>query len=281
LKLSGIAALLSLLVLFFSNVRAVGATAEDSQVSKPLIGINCDIDGDKPRKIGLSAPYVQALRDSGAIPVLLPPMSEDDLSHVLKNLDGVLMIGGDDYPPSLYGQKAEPTTDVMDDERWRFDILLAKTVVDKTKLPFLGICAGCQALNISRGGSLTQDIPTKYPQMKVLHASKDGWQRGFNKHNVNFVPATKLKTIYGESTPSLSVPTSHHQCVDKTGKDLSVSATADDGVVEAIELKGERFVMGVQWHPERDYPANKSLFNNFVGAARDKKLSDSRSVSAY
>jgi len=234
---------------------------------KPLIGINCDIDGDKPRMVGLSALYVQALKNSGAIPVVLPPMSEADLKTVIANLDGVLMIGGADYPPNLYGQKTEPKTVEMDEERWRFDILLAKTVVDKTNLPFLGICAGSQALNISRGGSLIQDIPTKLPGMKVAHASKDGWQKGFNKHEVTFSKSTKLKSIYG--IDKLNVPTSHHQCVDKVGDNLQIAATADDGMIEAVELKGDRFVVGVQWHPERDFAANQELFKKFVGVARE------------
>lgn len=266
-------ALLSLLTLFDGASSAAAETKDSQAQRKPLIGINCDVDGDKPRKVGLSALYVQALKESGAIPVLLPPMNEADLERVLKNLDGVLMIGGADYPPSLYGQRVEPKTELMDEERWRFDILLAKTVVDKTALPFLGICAGCQALNISRGGSLIQDIPTKLPEMNVAHASKDGWQKGFNKHNVNLSETTKLQNFYG--IKSLSVPTSHHQCVDKTGEGLVVAATADDGMVEAVELKGKRFVVGVQWHPERDYSANQKLFKKFVDAAGGKSLADS------
>jgi putative glutamine amidotransferase len=271
-----IAALLSIFALFalFVPVSLCAEETKEPIARKPLIGVNCDIDGDKPRLIGLSAPYIQALKNSGAIPVLLPPMPQEDLSRVLKTLDGVMMIGGADYPPSLYGQKTDSKTEVMDEERWRFDILLAKTVVDKTRLPFLGICAGCQALNISRGGSLVQDIPSKLPEMKVAHASKDGWQKGFNKHEVRFAKLTKLKGIYG--IDSLSVPTSHHQCVDKTGDELAIAATTDDGVVEAIELKGQRFVVGVQWHPERDFPANRDLFKNFVDAAQKVSAAEGR-----
>jgi len=269
-----IAALLVILALLVPNSLRAEETKETA-ARKPLIGVNCDIDGDKPRLIGLSAPYIQALKNSGAIPVLLPPMSQEDLSCVLKTLDGVMMIGGADYPPSIYGQKTDSKTEIMDEERWRFDILLAKTVVEKTRLPFLGICAGCQALNISQGGSLVQDIPTKLPEMKVAHASKDGWQKGFNKHEVRFAKLTKLKGIYG--IDSLSVPTSHHQCVDKAGDELVVAATTDDGVVEAIELKGQRFVVGVQWHPERDFPANRELFKNFVDAAQIVAASERKS----
>ncbi|MCC7530735.1 MAG: gamma-glutamyl-gamma-aminobutyrate hydrolase family protein [Candidatus Melainabacteria bacterium] len=267
MKHFSIAALLSILA-FFSLLLPDAVRAEETKEltsGKPLIGVNCDIYGDRPRLIGLSAPYIQALKNAGAIAVLLPPMPQADLSRVLNTLDGVMMIGGDDYPPSLYGQKVASKTEVMDEERWRFDILLAKTVVDNTRLPFLGICAGCQALNISLGGSLVQDIPTKFPDMKVAHASKDGWLKGFNRHEVRFAKLTKLKGIYG--IDSLNVPTSHHQCVDKPGDELAIAATTDDGVVEAIELKGQRFVVGVQWHPERDFPANRHLFKNFVEAA--------------
>ncbi len=278
-KHSSIAALLSILTLFalLVPVSVCAEETKESRARKPLIGVNCDIDGDKPRLIGLSAPYLQALKNSGAIAVLLPPMPEEDLSRVLKTLDGVMMIGGADYPPSLYGQKTEGKTEVMDEERWRFDILLAKTVVDKTRLPFLGICAGCQALNISQGGSLVQDIPTKLPEMKVAHASKDGWQKGFNKHEVRFAKLTKLKGIYG--IDSLNVPTSHHQCVDKPGDELAIAATTDDGVVEAIELKGQRFVVGVQWHPERDFAANRDLFKNFVDAAQNLAAAEKKTGS--
>lgn len=260
--------------------KSTSVVAQKANARKPIIGINCDIDGEKPRLITISAPYVQALKNVGAIPVILPPMAEEDLTAILGKLDGVLMVGGADYPPALYGQKNEPKTVLMDEERWRFDVLLAKTVVDKTKLPFLGICAGSQALNISRGGSLIQDIPTKLPEMKVAHASKDGWQKGFNKHEVNFAKLTKLKCIYG--IDKLSVPTSHHQCVDKVGDDLQIAATADDGMVEAVEMKGKRFVVGVQWHPERDFSANQQLFENFIGAAQeiaDSKVFESKNVN--
>ncbi len=251
----------------FGSGSARAEESEKATARKPIIGVNCDIDGDKPRMAGLSTLYIQALKNSGAVPVVLPPMSEEDLKRVLKTVDGVMMIGGADYPPSLYGQKTEAKTVLMDEERSRFDILLAKTVVEKTKLPFLGICAGCQALNISQGGSLVQDIPTKLPDLKVAHASKDGWQKGFHKHDVRFAKLTKLKGIYG--IDCLSVPTSHHQCVDKTGDELVVAATTNDGVVEAIEMKGQRFIVGVQWHPERDFSANRNLFKNFVSAAQN------------
>lgn len=247
----------------FSPVWAKSTASEINR--RPIIGINVDVEGDKPRLFQVSAKYINAIKESGAIPLLLPPMNAEQLRQVLHGLDGVLMVGGADYPPDLYQQKTEPTTSLMDEERWRFDILLAKIVVEETEMPFLGICAGCQALNISQGGSLVQDIPTKLPEMKVAHASKDGWQTGFNVHEVTFEKGAKLKEIYALDT--LSVPTSHHQCVDKLGKDLKVAARTADGLTEAVEMPGRRFVFGVQWHPERDFSANNKLFQNLVESA--------------
>ncbi|MBC7999554.1 MAG: gamma-glutamyl-gamma-aminobutyrate hydrolase family protein [Leptolyngbya sp.] len=253
-------------VLATSCSSPVWAKSTASEINRrPIIGVNVDVDGDKPRLFKVSAKYINAIKESGAIPLLLPPMNAEQLRQVLHGLDGVLMVGGADYPPDLYQQKTEPTTSLMDEERWRFDILLAKTVVEETEMPFLGICAGCQALNISQGGSLIQDIPTKLPEMKVAHASKDGWQTGFNVHEVTFEKGTKLKEIY--KVDALSVPTSHHQCVEKLGKDLRVAARTADGLTEAVEMPGKRFVFGVQWHPERDFSANNKLFQNLVESA--------------
>lgn len=253
-------------VLATSCFGPVSAKHTASEINRrPIIGVNADVDGDKPRLLQVSAKYINAIKESGAIPLILPPMNSEQLRQVLHELDGVLMIGGADYPPDLYQQKTDPTTSLMDEERWRFDILLAKTVVEDTELPFLGVCAGCQALNISQGGSLIQDIPTRLPEAKVAHASKDGWQKGFNTHDVSFEQGTKLKEIYGVET--LSVPTSHHQCVDRLGKNLKVAAKTADGLTEAVELPGQRFVFGVQWHPERDFSANSKLFQSLVESA--------------
>jgi putative glutamine amidotransferase len=195
-------------------------------------------------------------------------MSAVELAQVLPNLDGMLMIGGADYPPSSYGQETEAKTSIMAQARSQFDLLVVRSVLAQPPMPYLGICAGSQVLNIGSGGELIQDIPTAKPESKVAHSGKNGWQgNAAGSHVVSINPGSKLATVYS-GTLAFAVPTSHHQCVSKLGKDLQVAATTDDGVIEAIELPGDRFVVGVQWHPERDFENNSVLFAELIKQAR-------------
>lgn len=247
-------------------VPAVFCTAGRAEGSdKPVIGINVDVDEKQPRRYTIVSKYVEAVRQAGGLPLLLPPMDEDDCRQALSKIDGLLMIGGDDYPPESYGDKLEAKTIVMDPERAKFDLSIVR-LATQAGLPYLGVCAGSQVLNIASGGTLVQDIPSHFPQSKVNHASKNGWQTGFNRHNVRAEAGSKLASIIGEAP--LTVVTSHHQCVGKAGAGLKVAARSEDGLVEAVEAADKPFVIGVQWHPERDYAANKALFAHFIDAAR-------------
>ncbi|MBP9093629.1 gamma-glutamyl-gamma-aminobutyrate hydrolase family protein [bacterium] len=242
--------------------------------NKPVIGINLDLNTEGS-KYSISARYLDAIAQAGGIALPVPPMSAAELAQVLPNLDGMLMIGGDDYPPSSYGQKTEAKTSIMAPTRSQFDMLVVRTVLAQPPMPYLGICAGSQVLNIGSGGELIQDIPTAKPESKVAHSGKNGWQgNAAGSHVVTLSPGSKLASIYsgkasGSGKPlAFAVPTSHHQCVSKLGKDLQVAATTDDGVTEAIELPGDRFVVGVQWHPERDFENNSVLFAELIKQAR-------------
>jgi len=234
-----------------------------SSPAKPLIGINVDIEGPK-RNARIYGTYYEAIEKSGGIPILIPPMPESDLRSLLGRLDGVMLIGGDDYPPSYYGQKQHAKDRVMDETRASFDKLLASVAIKDTKLPILGICAGCQIINISQGGDLIQDIPTALTDSKVIHRSKG--DEKIARHTVTFMPGSKLSGLY--TAREISVPAAHHQSVDKLGAGLIKSATAQDGVTEAIEMSSKPFVIGVQFHPERDYENNKALFDAFISNAR-------------
>jgi putative glutamine amidotransferase len=239
------------------------ATAE----SKPVIGINLDVDSNG-KEYSIGARYVNAISKAGGIALLVPPMSAAELAQVLPNLDGMLMIGGADYPPSSYGQKTEEKTSIMAPARSQFDLLVVRSVLAQPPMPYLGICAGSQVLNIGSGGELIQDIPTAKPESKVAHSGKNGWQgNAAGSHVVSINPGSKLAAVYSGKT-AFTVPTSHHQCVSKLGKDLQVAATTDDGVIEAIELPGDRFVVGVQWHPERDFENNSVLFAELIKQAK-------------
>lgn len=256
-------ALLVILLIVPAVFCPAGARAEGAD--KPVIGINVDVDEKQPRRYTIVSKYVEAVRQAGGLPLLLPPMDEDDCRQALSKIDGLLMIGGDDYPPESYGDKLEAKTVVMDPERAKFDLLAAR-LANQAGLPYLGVCAGSQVLNIASGGTLVQDIPSHFPQSKVNHASKNGWQTGFNRHIVKAEAGTKLASIIGDAP--MTVVTSHHQCVGRAGSGLKVSARSEDGLVEAVEAVDKPFVIGVQWHPERDYSANKALFAHFIDAAR-------------
>jgi len=234
-------------------------------ISKPVIGINLDVSGEKHKRYAISARYVDAITKSGGIALLLPPMNPAELAQIIPNLDGILMIGGDDYPPQSYGQEPGSKTTVMHPERSDFDLLVVRSVLAQAKMPYLGICAGEQALNIASGGELTQDIPTLNPSSKVIHGGKKGGGDHPNMHMVTFKKGSKLASLLGESP--LMVPTSHHQCVSKLGKNLSVAATTDDGLTEAVEGAEDRFLIGVQWHPERDYDHNQPIFAELIKQA--------------
>ena len=150
-------------------------------------------------------------------------------------------------------------------DRSDFDLVLVGQVIADKSMPFLGVCAGCQALNIGAGGDLTQDIPSQKPQSRIMHASKEGWQKGFNTHTVTFAPGSQLAKILG-SEP-LAEPTSHHQCVDKLGAHLKIAAISEDGLTEGIVIPDRPFVIGVQFHPERAFDKNEALFHQFIAQA--------------
>lgn len=256
---------------------AFGQTATSE--SKPVIGINLDLNTEG-NKYSISARYLDAIAKAGGIALLVPPMNAAELAQVMPGLDGMLMIGGDDYPPSSYGQKIEEKTSVMAPARSQFDMLVVRSVLAQPPMPYLGICAGSQVLNIGSGGELIQDIPTAKPESKVAHSGKNGWQgNAAGSHVVTLKPGSKLAAIYSGKTDAsgkplaFAVPTSHHQCVSKLGKDLQVAATTDDGVTEAIEIPGDRFVVGVQWHPERDFEHNQVLFAELINQAKAYRAS--------
>lgn len=230
--------------------------------SKPLIGINLDIKAGPPEEACIQTTYTDAIIKSGGIPVLLPPMERADLECAVARLDGVMLIGGADYCPSLYNEEPHDALELAHDRRQAFDLLLARLALDAPDMPVLGICLGAQLINIQQGGSLVQDIKTFIPDSTVQHSSKNGWKDGFHKHRIKLEDNSLLGSLFAKK--SFDVPTSHHQSVKALGRELTVSAQADDGVIEAIEMPERTFVIGVQWHPERDYETNKPLFDRLV-----------------
>ena len=226
-----------------------------------------DITAGPPRKVWAYATYHEAILTAGGIPLLLPPLPDSDLESVLNRLDGIVLIGGDDYSPSLYGESIHPSVEVMDSQRETFDLALINHLMKKPDMPVLGLCGGVQLMNIAFGGSLIQDIATELPDSTVKHRGEPGW-KAKDWHEVQFQKGSKLIEIYKKQR--LNVPTAHHQGLKAIGKGLQSSAVTDDGVVEALEATSHRFMIGVQWHPERDLVGNQPLFQAFLGQTKLK-----------
>ncbi|MFD9594105.1 gamma-glutamyl-gamma-aminobutyrate hydrolase family protein [Kitasatospora sp. NPDC059973] len=185
--------------------------------------------------------YTAYVRDSGGIALLLPPDSPERAPEVLARLDALVITGGPDIDPAYYGQPPHPLTEADSPERDQWESALLRAAL-AAGMPLLGICRGMQVLNVVCGGSLVQHLPdVVHPD---VHAGTPG---RYGAHTVRPVPGTLLGGLLPES--ELTVPTFHHQAVDRLGAGLRVSAHAPDGTVEAVE--GPGFTLGVQWHPEQ------------------------------
>jgi len=221
----------------------------------PLIAMNLDITSDLILRTRMA--YVEGVQKSGGHPLMLAPMDERGIAQVLCQVDGLVMIGGDDYAPQLYGEEPLPSVQPLHPLRQEFDLALLKYALLKTDLPILGICGGAQAINLALGGSLIQDIPTAWPNSQTSHS-------GNILHGIRLARGSRLSQIYGSETIA-AVVSAHHQAVKRLGDGLMATAYAPDGVIEGIELRQPgRFVVGVQWHPERDHARSKILFDAFI-----------------
>jgi putative glutamine amidotransferase len=232
---------------------------------RPVIGINTGVvtAGNPPqRRYALNASYADAVFAAGGEPLLLMPFA--DGSHLpaalLGSCQGFLFSGGPDYPSSWYGQAPHPRTVAMDAARARFDNRLMEAALMSTR-PVFGVCGGAQLLNIVCGGRLIQHLP-----QAAQHAG-DGCD---TCHTVQVCGGQRLRHIVGQS--EWTVNSCHHQAVDPDGlgQGLVIAARADDGTVEAIEGSDDgRFLLGVQWHPERlpGTPHCAALFVALVAAA--------------
>jgi putative glutamine amidotransferase len=196
--------------------------------------------------------YVAAVTQSGGRAVLLPP---DDLdTDVLRILDGLVLSGGADLGPELYGAEPAPQT-VTRPERDAAEMLLARAALTRD-LPVLGVCRGMQLLTVAAGGTLHQHLPDVVGHDR--HRPAPGI---YGEHQARFSAGSRIAALMGDDT---RVHCFHHQGVDDPGT-LTVTARAEDGLVEAVEDPAHRFVLGVQWHPE--VTRDKRLFGALVAAA--------------
>ena len=238
---------------------------------RPLIGITCDLDlgtGREARTPGRKAhvlydDYVHAVFASGGLPILLPAVvSSDNRAAYAEHLHGLLIPGSPaDIDPACYGEEPHPRLGAVNPLRTDFEIHLVRLALTRG-LPVFGICGGSQVLNVALGGSLYQDIPSQVAKAYKHSGSPE------RAHTVDLVPGTRLAAIL--EVQEMRVNSLHHQAVKVPGQGLVVSASARDGIIEAVEISNQPFVMGVQWHPERLFvedEASQRLFSAFVQAA--------------
>ena len=200
----------------------------------PLIGVSCSRYNDLTI---LPATYTDAITRSGGIPVILPTInSYSQAEELLSKLDGLVFSGGEDVNPAWYSESVLNESVEIDPIRDRSDSLLARAALSSGK-PVLAICRGSQLMNVILGGSLYQDIPTQIPE-NIGHGGTD--------HKIATEPGSVLSRIYGPD--SLTVRSSHHQCVKDVGKGITVTARSADGIVEAWETPQ---IWAVQFHPEK------------------------------
>jgi putative glutamine amidotransferase len=207
--------------------------------------------------------YDAAVRRAGATPRALS--LDDTTANALDGVDGLLLTGGDDVDPALYGEAPHPTCDVSEPGRDAFEIDLVRRAL-AADLPVLAICRGLQVLNVALGGSLIQDIPSE-PGPVLQHdvaASPTTLA-----HAIAVAPGSRLAALVGPDE-TRAVNSRHHQSVRAIGQGLVVTATSPDGIVEGAEVPAARFCVGVQWHPENFHGTGEfdKLFEGFVNACR-------------
>jgi putative glutamine amidotransferase len=211
--------------------------------------------------------YEEAIRRAGA-DVRVLDRAVDRPADVIKSVDGVLLPGGGDVLPSIYGEAAHPTYSAAEPGRDDYELELARRAIE-ADLPLLAICRGIQVLNVARGGSLVQDIQEEIG-VTVNHTQRES--QVTIAHEVWIAEGSLLDRLMHETLDgdSCQVNSRHHQAPKVLGQGLAVSGTAPDGVIEAIEDPSRRFCLGVQWHPENFYRTGefRPIFEGFVEAAR-------------
>lgn len=230
---------------------------------KPIIGLTMHpVDG----KMEINNTYIDAVKRAGGLPVCLPYTDEENVNTILDGLNGLLLIGGHDVNPLIYGQEPHYKLGMVIDARDQSEILMAKKAFERN-MPILAICRGEQVMNVAFGGTLYQDIDTQIENvLKHTQSSK----RHELTHTVELLPS-KLQEIIGQE--NILTNSFHHQAVNEVAPDFIINARAKDGVIEGIEHPKHPYCIGVQWHPEglaNDAPSD-SLFKSFINASIDYK----------
>ena len=252
---------------------------------KPIIGITPSAQLDTLAhgtflRYCMSAPYVRAVETAGGVPIILPPQ-RDAIDDLMSIIDGLLLSGGPDVDPARYGDDyVHPATYGIDPERDQFEIDLFDAAL-RRGIPVFGICRGIQVMNVALGGTLIQDVSTEHPgAADVGHRQHErGLEDSAVGHEMSAVDAAPLP-IFGNN--DLGVNSFHHQAIRDLAPELMPVAFSPDGLVEAVVMRGNPEVFGVQWHPELMFErddAHLRPFARLVEAAAKSKLFASTDLS--
>jgi putative glutamine amidotransferase len=241
---------------------------------RPVIGIPAQADfraGSERPFYGNNRTYVHAVEEAGGLPILIPLFTNlHELEELFPRLDGILLSGGIDLEPSLYGEQKHPMIEKCDPRLDAFEVALTTLALQKD-IPILGICRGMQLLNVLLGGNLYQDIASQCPGT-LEHRRRD-LPRTELTHTVTVEAGSLMEKLLG--TRQCWVNSLHHQAIKEPGEGVRISGRSDDGIAELMEVSGHRFVLGIQGHPEEIYeqvPAFARLFRAFVCACAGERI---------
>ncbi|MCJ7513394.1 MAG: gamma-glutamyl-gamma-aminobutyrate hydrolase family protein [Anaerolineales bacterium] len=212
--------------------------------------------------------YVRSVELAGGLPLIVPyGLPPATLRQLYGRLDGLLLTGGGDLSPERYGRTAVTELRSLDPERDETELQLARWAADDPK-PLLAICRGLQVINVAAGGTLFQDLPSQRPG--PIRHDPEGQPSEQPVHAVSIAEDSLLAARV--EAPIVQVNSAHHQAIEQPGSGLRPIAFAPDGVIEAAELEGHPYYLGVQWHPERmpARPESAALFQGLIAAARSR-----------
>jgi len=237
-----------------------------TNAARPRIGITMRIELETDR-FYLSRHYSEAVEAAGGLPVHIPLIPREGfIRETVAGLDGILLPGSDsDVDPLRYGHQPHMKLGTVHPIKDETDLLVLKEIEERA-LPLFAICFGMQVLNVSRGGTLIQDIESQHPNA-IKH--EQGKPRDRHSHNVRLLGESRLAQLAkAENAP---VNSHHHQAIETVGRELVATAWSPDGLVEGMEdPRSDRFVLAVQWHPELGWERDefaRALFDKFVAEA--------------
>lgn len=238
---------------------------------KPIIGITTFWENRLKKLYNLvSYHYVRSVHMAGGTPILIPLIDDKNAGYeYIKLIDGLILSGGEDVSPIVYGENPIEQVNLICDERDKFEINLFLEAL-KNNLPILGICRGIQIMNVALGGTLYQDIHAQRKDT-LGHYAKDTPVHNLY-HQIHIKNKSKIYDIFRQN--EIRVNSYHHQAIKEIGDELIETAWASDGIIEAVEHIHKKFVVGVQWHPEDltvHHPIFLDLFKALIEACKKKK----------